>query len=111
MSIAFLIIWAAISFFYAINPTENLVCFERLFSTYLIFINLSILFHKQNLTTLFNVVASFVTVVLFFDAIYVISGFYKNMVEMNLDQNIGSLTGKNGNKNVMAASLLIKFPF
>jgi hypothetical protein len=33
------------------------------------------------------------------------------MVDMNLDQNIGSLTGKNGNKNVMAASLLIKFPF
>jgi O-antigen ligase/tetratricopeptide (TPR) repeat protein len=30
---------------------------------------------------------------------------------MNLDQNIVSLTGKNGNKNVMAASLLIKFPF
>jgi O-antigen ligase/tetratricopeptide (TPR) repeat protein len=33
------------------------------------------------------------------------------MVDMNLDQNIVSLTGKNGNKNVMAASLLIKFPF
>lgn len=108
---SFLILWAAISFFYAINPTETLVCFARLFSTYLIFINLSILFHKQNLTTLFNVVATFITVVLFFDAIYVISGFSKNMVEMNLDQNIVSLTGKNGNKNVMAASLLIKFPF
>jgi O-antigen ligase len=42
---------------------------------------------------------------------YVISGFSKNMVDMNLDQTIVSLTGKNGNKNVMAASLLIKFPF
>jgi hypothetical protein len=30
---------------------------------------------------------------------------------MLLDQNILSLMGKNGNKNVMAASLLIKFPF
>jgi len=50
-------------------------------------------------------------VVLFFDALYVITTFSKNMVDMNLDQNIISLTGKNGNKNVMAASLLIKFPF
>jgi O-antigen ligase len=57
------------------------------------------------------VVAILVGVVLFFDALYVITGFSKNMVEMNLDQNIISLTGKNGNKNVMAASLLIKFPF
>ncbi len=108
---SFLIIWAAISVVYAINAIETLVCFARLFSTYLIFINLSILFYKQNLKTLFNVVASFITVVLFFDALYVVSTFSKNMVEMNLDQNIVSLTGKNGNKNVMAASLLIKFPF
>ncbi len=108
---SFLVIWAALSYFYAINAIETLVCFARLFSTYLIFINLSILFYKRNLTTLFNVVASFVAVVLFFDALYVISEFSKNMVDMNLDQNIVSLTGENGNKNVMAASLLIKFPF
>jgi O-antigen ligase len=108
---SFLVIWAALSYFYAINAIETLVCFARLLSTYLIFINLSILFYKRNLTPLFNVVASMIAVVLFFDAIYVITGFSKNMVDMNLDQNIVSLTGKNGNKNVMAASLLIKFPF
>jgi tetratricopeptide (TPR) repeat protein len=33
------------------------------------------------------------------------------MVEKTLDANILSLTGNHGNKNVMAASLLIKFPF
>ena len=108
---SFLVIWALISITYSINAIESLVCLARLLSTYLIFINLSILFHKKELTTLFNVVAILVGVVLFFDAMYVITGFSKNMVDMNLDQNIGSLTGKNGNKNVMAASLLIKFPF
>jgi O-antigen ligase/tetratricopeptide (TPR) repeat protein len=56
-------------------------------------------------------VSILVAIVLLFDAFYVITGFSKNMVDMNLDQNISSLTGKNGNKNVMAASLLIKFPF
>ena len=108
---SFLVIWALLSITYSINAIESLVCLARLLSTYLIFINLSILFYKKELTTLFNVVAILVGVVLFFDALYVITGFSKNMVDMNLDQNIVSLTGKNGNKNVMAASLLIKFPF
>lgn len=106
-----LVIWAILSLTYALNAIESLVCLARLMSTYLIFINLSILFYKKPLSPLFNLVSFFVAVVLLFDSIYVISGFSKNMVDMNLDQNIVSLTGKNGNKNVMAASLLIKFPF
>jgi O-antigen ligase/Tfp pilus assembly protein PilF len=108
---SFLVIWAIVSITYSINAIESLVCLARLLSTYLIFINLSILFFKKELTTLFNVVSILVGVVLLFDSLYVITGFSKNMIEMNLDQNIISLTGKNGNKNVMAASLLIKFPF
>jgi O-antigen ligase len=108
---SFLVIWALLSLIYSINAIESLVCLARLLSTYLIFINLSILFYKKELTTLFNVVSILVAIVLLFDAMYVITTFSKNMVDMNLDQNIGSLTGKNGNKNVMAASLLIKFPF
>ena len=108
---SFLVLWALLSLTYSMNAIESLVCLARLLSTYLIFINLSILFYKKELITLFNVVSILVGVVLFFDALYVITGFSKNMVDMNLDQNIVSLTGKNGNKNVMAASLLIKFPF
>ena len=106
-----LVIWAILSLSYALNSIESLVCLARLMSTYLIFINLSILYYKKALPALFNLVSIFVAVVLLFDALYVISEFSKNMVDMNLDQNIVSLTGKNGNKNVMAASLLIKFPF
>lgn len=108
---SFLVIWGLLSLIYSLNSIESLVCLARLMSTYLIFINLSILYYKKPLPALFNLVSIFVAVVLLFDALYVISGFSKNMVDMNLDQNIVSLTGKNGNKNVMAASLLIKFPF
>jgi O-antigen ligase len=108
---SFLVIWALLSLIYSINAIETLVCLARLLSTYLIFINLSILFYKKQVAGLFNLVAVFVAIVLLFDALYVITGFSKNMVDMDLDSNILSLTGKNGNKNVMAASLLIKFPF
>lgn len=108
---SFLVIWGLLSLIYSLNSIESLVCLARLMSTYLIFINLSILYYKKSLPALFNLISIFVAVVLLFDALYVISGFSKNMMDMNLDQNIVSLTGKNGNKNVMAASLLIKFPF
>jgi O-antigen ligase len=99
------------SYFYAINPTESLVTLARLVTTYFIFINLSILLFKQDVKKIFNIISIFVSFILLYDAIYVISGFSKNMETVSLDQNIFSLMGNHGNKNVMAASLLIKFPF
>jgi tetratricopeptide (TPR) repeat protein len=48
---------------------------------------------------------------LLWDSFYILKGFSKNIETMDLDANIISLTGNHGNKNVMAASLLIKFPF
>ena len=44
---SFLVIWALLSLIYSINAIETLVCLARLVSTYLIFINLSILFYKK----------------------------------------------------------------
>ena len=105
-----LVIWAMGSYFYALNPTETLVTLARLITTYIIFINVSILFYKQDIEKVFNIVAYIVGFILLYDAIYVISTFNNN-VKTNFDPSIGSITGNHGNKNVMAASLLIKFPF
>ena len=103
--------WALGSYFYAINPTESLVCLGRLVTTYLIFINLSILFYKSNYEWIFRTVAYLITAILIYDSLFVLSNFSKNLQEMNLDQNILALMGNHGNKNVMAASLIIKIPF
>lgn len=105
-----LLIWALGSYFYALNPIETLVTLARLITTYLIFINISILFYKQNIQQVFNVVSYIVAFILLYDSVYVISTFNNN-VKINFDPSIGSITGNHGNKNVMAASLLIKFPF
>jgi O-antigen ligase len=107
----FFVLWALGSYFYAINPTESLVCLGRLASTFIIFINLSILFYKKNYEWIFQIVAYLVTAILIYDSIFVLSHFSQNLEEMNLDQNILSLMGNHGNKNVMAASLVIKIPF
>ena len=105
------LLWALLSYFYAINPTEALVCLARLVSTFLIFINLSILFYKKDTQSLFLSVALLVSLTLLSDSMEVIKGFVAKQGEMSLDSLIISLMGRNGNKNVMAASLLIKFPF
>ena len=105
-----LVIWAMGSYFYALNPIETLVTLARLITTYIIFINVSILFYKQDVEKVFNIIAYIVGFILLYDAIYVISTFNNN-VKTNFDPSISSITGNHGNKNVMAASLLIKFPF
>ena len=106
-----LVLWAMGSYFYAINPTETLVTLARLISTYLIFIQVSILFFKKDIKYIFNIVSFAVAFLLLWDSFYILKGFSKNIETMDLDANILSLSGNHGNKNVMAASLLIKFPF
>ena len=106
-----LVLWAIGSYFYAINPTETLVTLARLISTYLIFIQLSILFYKKDIKYIFNIVSVAIAFILIWDSFYILKGFSKNIETMDLDANIVSLSGNHGNKNVMAASLLIKFPF
>ncbi len=108
---SFLVIWAIASYFYAINAVESLVTLARLFSTYLAFIQIAILFYKRDLHYVFNIISFSIAFILLWDSFYILNGFSNNMVEKTLDANIVSLTGNHGNKNVMAASLLIKFPF
>ncbi len=107
----FYFVWAIISVGYAINPTEAIVCLARLASTFFIYTNFAILLYKKDIKSYYLPISVFISLVLFYDSITVISSFTKNAKTMLLDQNILSLMGKNGNKNVMAASLLIKFPF
>jgi len=104
-------LWALISMSYAMNVIETLVCLSRLTSTFLLFINISILLYKKDLTPFYTALCMLLSIVLIYDALYVIKGLVNNMDTMSLDQNIVSLTGNNGNKNVMAASLIIKVPF
>ena len=107
----FYFVWAIISVGYAINPTEAIVCLARLASTFFIYTNFAILLYKKDIKSYYLPISVLISLVLFYDSIAVISSFTKNAKTMLLDQNILSLMGKNGNKNVMAASLLIKFPF
>ena len=107
-----LLFWAIGSYFYAINPTETLVTLARLITTYFVFINLSILFYQQDQKTIFTGIAYGITLLLFFDAFYILKTFSANLRTMNnLDSAIIGINKYHGNKNVTAASLLIMIPF
>ena len=106
-----LLFWAIGSYFYAINPTETLVTLARLITTYFVFINLSILFYQQDQKTIFTGIAYGITLLLFFDAFYILKTFSANLRTMNLDAAILGINKYHGNKNVTAASLLIMIPF
>ena len=108
---SFLVAWASLSYFYAINPTETLVTGARLITTFLVFIVLSILFYKQPLPALLTGISVIMAFVLLYDSLVLLKTFSGNLTTMSLDENILALRGNHGNKNVMAAALLIKFPF
>ena len=107
----FLIAWTSLSYFYAINPTETLVTGSRLITTYLVFMVLSILFYKQPLPALLTGISVIMACVLFYDSMVLLKTFSSNLTTMSLDENILALRGNHGNKNVMAASIMIKIPF
>jgi O-antigen ligase len=107
----FYFIWALISISYAMNAIEAIVCLARLASTFFIFTNLAILLYKKDIKNYYLPIAILITIVLFFDAFYVMRTF-KEAIDSELGTfNPNNATGNNGNKNVMAASLIIKFPF
>ena len=106
------LIWALASYFYALNPTETLVCLARLVSTFFIFINLSVLFYKKDLFVLFKQLAFLVTLVAFTDALFLSIEFFWQLGQKPFDNIVLSLRSiAYGNKNIRAASVLINVPF
>lgn len=106
-----LVLWATISLAYALNATETLVTLGRLITTYFVFINLSILFYGSDVKNLLNVVGYIMAGILLYDSIYILRIFSEGIETKTISEIVGTLTGNHGNKNVFAASLLIKFPF
>jgi len=106
------LIWALASYFYALNPTETLVCLARLVSTFFIFIILSVLFYKKDLFVLFKQLAFLVTLFAFVDALFLSIEFFWQLGQKPFDNIILSLRSiAYGNKNIRAASVLINVPF
>jgi O-antigen ligase/tetratricopeptide (TPR) repeat protein len=100
---------AGLSFFAAINKTEMLVCYVRLVATVIAFLNLSVLLNGR--IYLFHLIAQVVSIVLLVESLYALYTFFQGISTVRLDMLILSLKGNTGNKNIFAASLVVKIPF
>ena len=97
-----------ISILFALNPTESIVVYSRFIITLLSFFIICTLIycHPNNINTIFQVI-SIITLIQCF---YLLNYFIKNIGNISIDSLILSLSGNAGNKNVLAASFVIKAP-
>lgn len=104
-----LLIWAALSYFYALNKAEVLVNYARIFNTYVAFVNVSVLIWTRKIN--FKYAAYLITALLFYESAITLKSFFSGLYNIKFDELILSLKGNTGNKNIMAAAIAIKIPF
>lgn len=104
------IVIAGLSFFVAYNVIESLVVYSRWLICLIAFLNLlSFIYHDSKiLKSLFYLLGMLV----FVQALQVLIEFFSNFSHVkNVSLLINDLTLNAGNKNILAASMVIKIPF
>lgn len=102
------IIWAAGSWFYAINSTEVLVNLARQFNVFLMFFSMGIFILRIKKRTLFF---SWVITLILAVEIYAVLNEAIDMINSSGFINSGLLKGVTANRNITAFSIAIKIPF
>jgi len=104
----FFIIWAALSYFYAINQTEFIVNITRQFNVMVMYFNMGILLSQIKGKIKFTV-----GIITIFLAIEVYAVLDQALEMINTSGNIsgGALKGLTANRNITAFSIAVKIPF
>ena len=110
MSVTYIcfIIWAGISFFYAINPTEVIVNITRQVNVLIMFLSMAILIFaiKNNR----QLIPWIITIILCIE-LYAVFAEALDMINTSGQINPGFLKGVTANRNITAFSIAIKVPF
>ena len=102
------IVWAAISYFYAINSTEVLVNITRQVNVLIMFLVMGILIYNfKNKRSLVSYVISAILVI----EVYAVLNEAMGMINTSGSISSGSLKGVTANRNITAFSIAIKIPF
>ena len=102
------IIWASLSYFYAINPTEVIVNITRQINVLLMYLMMGIFYCslKQKIRFI-----SWTILIILGIEIYAVIIEAQNMINSTGFISSGSLKGVTANRNITAFSLAIKIPF
>lgn len=101
--------WAVLSITWAFNTTETWVCLARLITTIAAFFNFFILLYgkKGLISTLTLILVS----LLILQSVQSLGFLFSQMGSMGFNEIVLGMRGNAGNKNIYAASLMIKIPF
>jgi len=100
---------SGMSIFFAINRIESLVVYARFIITIMAFFNIAILIHDRLKSV--KHLCQIISIILLIQCVPLLISFLQGMRSIPIDTLILSLKGNSGNKNIMAASLIIKLPF
>jgi O-antigen ligase len=101
-------ILCGVSILFALNPIESIVVYSRFIITFLSFSIICTLIYcyPKNIKTIFQ----FVSIISLFQCLYLLKYYLDNVGNISLNYLLLSITGTTGNKNVLAASFVIKSP-
>lgn len=97
-----------LSIFFAINPVESLVVYSRFIITIIAFLNFCLLIYQRpkHIEFLFQAIS----IIALFQSIPLLYSYVKLVDTTQTDRLILSLISNSGNKNILAASFVIKTP-
>jgi O-antigen ligase len=102
-------LWALFSWLYALNATETLVCLVRLATAIIVLLNVSILFYQR--ATDLRYVAAIAAFFLLVQSAISLLYFFKGSSEITFTELVLTMRLNAGNKNIYAASMVVKIPF
>ncbi|MFM9910768.1 MAG: O-antigen ligase family protein [Chitinophagaceae bacterium] len=102
-------LFAGISIFFAINAVEGFVVYARLITTFISFLIFLHLFKQKE--EFFPILAQIITLILIYQCFEELKTFFTGISEVGIDQSILRMQAGMGNKNIFAASIIIKLPF
>lgn len=103
------ILICGISIAIAGNKTEAFATFNTMITIFLGFVLLTILAQKKK--NIFHHFAILVSIILFFQVFFSVSGFYANASKLDIFSLQNFLKGNTENVNIFSTSILLKIPF
>ncbi|MBU3743548.1 MAG: O-antigen ligase family protein, partial [Sediminibacterium sp.] len=102
-------ILSGLSFFFAFNKNEFIVCYARCVIAFIAFASIATLLTQTRRVLPF--LAQIVALILFYNVFQALQSFFNDVSELGFDDAVLNMKGVTGNKNIFASSIVVKIPF
>lgn len=100
---------SGLSFFFAFNKNEFVVCYARCLIAFIAFASVTCLLLQTN--RILPLLAQLVSLILFYNVFKALQIFFNDVGEFGFDGAVLNMKGVTGNKNIFASAIVVKLPF